>query len=137
MISLTNYQKGKLRREYDDWYRDRYPDVFTKRAAKKKSKYIKNDPSLDDSLEILKEILKKLVIKMDFSLDPVEIAMSDTSGEFVSRAIFDFGNIEVLIDELYSKRHFLKFLGIRLESRKTIKILHGILKVSNFYQFLG
>lgn len=109
--------------------------MFTKRAQLKKSKYAQPDLNIDDTLELVKEVLKKVVLKVDFSLDPIEVAMADETGEFVSKAGFDFGNIEILIDELYSKRHFLKFLGIRLESRKTIKILHGLVKVRIFYFF--
>lgn len=131
MVILSNYQRGKLKREYDEWYTKKYPDVFIKKAYRKKSKYaINEDRELEEYLEVAKEILKKVVLKMDFNLDPIQIAMADENGEFVSKVDFDFGNFEVLIDEIYQKRHFMRFLGVRLESMKTIKILHAIVKVS-------
>lgn len=131
---MSNYEKGKYFREYKEWYIRKYPDQYTKSVMLKRSKYAQKE-GFEETLQILMEVLKKVVLKMDFNLDPIEICMSDDSGEIVSRSAFEFGNILMLIDELYAKKHFFKFMGIRLESKKSVYILENILKVVILYLY--
>ena len=135
---MSNYQRGKIKREYDSWYSSKYPNTFKKDTdISRVAEAQLLGTNLQLLSEVLQRILKKVVLKLDFTLDPVVVNIGDESREIASRATFDFGKIELGLDELYQKRHFLKCMGIKLESKRTLSIFKALLQVSkDIYQNL-
>ena len=72
---------------------------------------------------------------MNLILDPVTVNIGDEQRDIASRATFDFGEVELGIDDLYQKRHFVKCMGVKLESRRTLTIFKALLNVREFSNF--
>jgi hypothetical protein len=78
----------------------------------------------------MRKLLDKVVFKVNFRVDKLEVALADTTGEYISKSSFNFGQVEVLLDKIYSGRYSLQMLGFRIESRKSLRVLQSLYKVS-------
>ena len=78
------------------------------------------------------EIAKKLenfVVKVNLDLKSLSINVCDESNELINRASIDLGKLELLVDEVYSKMHLFKFMGVKVEAKKSIVVLAQLIHV--------
>ena len=129
---LTQYQRDKLRARYEGWFKEKYSSERSRIRARQEAGLDKDleGKSTREQLNIIAENLRKGVIKVDFSIDPVNIALTDHTDEIISCCDLDFGRLELLVDEIYTKRHLFKCLGVRVESRKSLRVLGSLIEVS-------
>ena len=70
------------------------------------------------------------MIKVNLDLKPISLSVCDESNELIKRVSVDLGKLELLVDEVYSKMHLFKFMGVKVEAKKSIVILADIVHVS-------
>jgi membrane-associated HD superfamily phosphohydrolase len=90
---------------------------------------VANEKSVEDSLNELSEKLNNIVFKMNFNFDPVTLSFCDDQNQLINRVNLDVGKLEVLIDEVYSYMHLVKFMGLKIESKKKLKVMGTLVKV--------
>lgn len=74
-------------------------------------------------------MLRPFVAKVNFSFDPITVSTCDDANDLITRAKINLGKLEVLIDEVYSKMHLLKFMGLKIESKKSLVVLSALVDV--------
>lgn len=62
--------------------------------------------------------------------DPVRMKFLDDSGKLVSSVEMDVGKLEVKVDEIYTKNHYLKFMGLNVQSKDSLVVLGMLVNVS-------
>lgn len=62
--------------------------------------------------------------------DPVRMKFLDDSGKLVSSVEIDVGKLEVKVDEIYTKNHYLKFMGLNVQSKDSLVVLGMLVNVS-------
>ena len=88
-----------------------------------------------DPQTMINEVAKKLksvVAKVNFSFDPINISVCDDADELINRVNVEIGKLELIVDEVYRQMHMFKFMGLRVESKKSLTVLGSLIKVKRY-----
>ena len=126
-----NYQpevNKRIQEEYLRWHRKKYEGVD---AQLVKSRMIE-DATIENKLRKLSTQLQNIVLKVGVKFDPLVLQFLDDSGKTVSNVEMDVGKLEVKIDEIYTKSHYLKCMGLAVQSKDSLMILSLLVNVSSY-----
>lgn len=88
--------------------------------------------SIEDKLRLVAQKLKNVVFKMSIKFDPISFQFLGDSGKPALTLEVEAGKLEVKIDDIYTKSHFVKFMGLNLQAKDQLVILGALVSVSAF-----
>lgn len=119
----------RMQQEYLNWHRGR----FSKQDLELIKSKIESKESTEDKLRQVAKKLQNVILKVGIQFDPVNFEFLDDSGKLVTSLEMDAGKLELKIDEIYTKSHYLKFMGLNVQTKDSIVILGMLLNVSGFF----
>jgi len=73
--------------------------------------------------------LSKFIIKIKLNINTLRVSITDDNDEQISSISVYIGDVDLLMDEVYSQAHSLRLLGVTIESKKRLYILGMLVDV--------
>ena len=64
------------------------------------------------------------------TFDPLVFELMDDSDQCVAQSGVELGLLQAQVDEFYTQKHFVKFLGFFAETNRSLPVIAGIAEVS-------
>ena len=145
-IQIQDVLRRSLMQSYIEWYQRRYKKlpmgsqsgvlgagmnigITVKKDGGSGGRGGRGPQTTEEIVNEVSKKLQKVVVKASVDIEPIYLGLCDRTNELVSLCSFDFGVLELLLDEVYTKRHMVGVLGMRVESKKQIKVLATLLEV--------
>lgn len=123
-------ESRRLQQEYLNWHRGK----FSKEDLELIKSKIESKESTEDKLRQVAKKLQNVILKVGIKLDPINFEFLDDSGKLVTGVEMDAGKLELKIDEIYTKSHYLKFMGLNVQTKDSIVILGMLVNVREYFR---
>jgi len=131
-VVIPPREKEQLRQEYLRFNRRQAKDKHQIELERSRTT---GENSIEDKINEISKKLNNVVLKVNFNFDPLTLSFCDDNNQLINRANVDLGKLEVVIDEVYSHMHLIKFMGLKVESKKKLKVMGYLVKVNFFLIF--
>ena len=117
--------KFNISQQYNRWYIEKI----------EKSKIFNGEKepfSLAKKIDSYDYYLQKISLKLNILAEDWRIALLDDQYDETGCLEYSLGLISILVDEPFSKKHFVKMLGMKIESKKRLVVFAHLIDVRIF-----
>ena len=85
--------------------------------------------SIQDRICKVQNRIKNFVVRLNVEIGKIDLLITDQKDEEFTTLEIDIGTLEILMDEVFNQKHFVKVLGLSVESRTHINVIGVIADV--------